>query len=416
MPGTDRDWSLSVYLQRLFKLAGGHALGAAGDLYFKPIDAARREIEAAGGHFASFANYDYLGLSRHPAIKAAAIEAVETFGSGALASRFVGGERTIHRDLEAALARFVGAEATVALVSGFLTNETLISTLLANRDLIVVDELSHASILAGLKSTHARHIAFRHNDPDHLDAILTEHRAEHPNCLIVLEGLYSMDGDAPDLARMLDIRDRHRAWMMIDESHSHGVLGARGRGLPEYADVDPARIDLITGTLSKTFVSCGGFVAASREIVEILRHGLPGFVYSVGMPPVVAAMALKAVELAESEPERVARLAEKSGRMIARARAAGLDTSDAIGRGIVPILFPNAETTVGAALALMRAGIYAPPIIQAGVPRDRPRIRFFISADHEDADIDRAIDVLVDHVAESSSEGPRSRAAVSAPA
>lgn len=394
MTQSEDAYSLSFYAKRLFKLAGGYMVGRTDGLYFKAIDDARREAEAKGLRFASFANYDYLGLSQHPDVEAAAVDAIKTFGSGALASRLVGGERSIHSALERSLADYVGTEEAMVLVSGFLTNDTLISTLFGSRDLIIVDELSHASIMAGLKGTRATSVTFRHNDLDHLDALLKEKRQDHVNCLIVTEGLYSMDGDIPDLSRILTLKENHRAWLLIDESHSHGVIGETGRGICEHAGEDPARVDLIVGTLSKSFVSCGGFIAAAKPIIDVLRFGLPGFVYSVGIPPVVAAMAHKAVELAGRESWRVARLAEKTARLQSRAAAAGLDTGAAFGRGIVPILYQTQDDTLAASAELMAAGIYAPPIVQVGVPKDQPRIRFFLSAAHDDADIDRAVDVL----------------------
>ena len=389
----DQFQSLDDYAQRLFRFGGGHDLGAARDFYFKVMDEAKAAVEARGQTFVSFANYDYLGLSRHPEVQQAGIDAIRTFGSGALASRLAGGERSVHRLLEQDLADFLGTETSLAMVSGFLTNETMISTFFLGRDLILCDELSHASILAGAKGTRAKSIAFRHNDLDHLDALLNEHRASHANCIIVVEGLYSMDGDIPDLGRLLAIKDRHHAWLMIDEAHSHGVLGHTGRGICEHAGEDPARVELIMGTLSKTFVTCGGFLAGSRAVIDVLRFALPGYMFSVGIAPTLAAMARQAIHLATQEAWRTQALAQKAHRLLTRAHAAGLNTGDAIGRGIVPIMFRTQEETVAASVRLMAAGIYAPPIMH-GVPRNMPRIRMFVSAAHDDADIDRAVEIL----------------------
>lgn len=386
--------SLGAYVERLFRLGGGEAALVKSGVYGVALDEVRREAERKGLGFVSFANYDYLGLARHPEIEQAAIEAIREFGSGALASRVVGGERSVHRALERALADFVGTEDALALVSGFLTNETLISTMLSGRDLLIVDEFSHASILAGVKGTRATTVHFRHNDVGHLEELLETRRAQHSNCLIVVEGLYSMDGDVPDLARILDLKERHRAWVLVDESHSHGVLGARGRGVCEHLDLDPARIDLMVGTLSKTFVSCGGFVAAARTVVGFCRFGLPGYVYSVGIPPVVAATARKAVEIAAREPWRVERLAENGAHFLATACEAGLTTGAAVGRGIVSVLFEDQAEAMAVSQRLAAEGIYAPPIVQIAVPKDKPRIRFFVSAAHERADIERAIGIM----------------------
>lgn len=395
--GPDRFVSLQSHLERMLKLAGGQALSDARQLYFQTLDQVEAARAGTETPLVSFANYDYLGLSRHPEVEQAGIDALRTFGSGALASRLVGGERSIHQTLEASLARFTGTEDAMALVSGYLANQTVISTILTGRDLVLYDEWSHASIQAGLRASRARSIAVRHNDLDHLRALLEAHRKDHPNCLIVVEGLYSMEGDAPDLAGLLALKDEFGAWLMIDEAHSHGVLGATGRGLCEYAGQDPARIELTVGTLSKSFASCGGFVAGKRAVIDILRMGLPGFVFSVGIPPVVAATAEAAVRLAEREPWRVETLARKSARMLQRAKEAGLNTAAAAGYGIVPVLFATQQQTVEAAIRLFQNGVYAPPIVQSGVPTNLPRVRFFISAVHKDADIDRAVDVLADY-------------------
>ena len=389
--------TIGDYAQRLFRFGGGHELGAARNFYFKAMDEAKAAAEARGQTFVSFANYDYLGLSRHPDIAEAGIAAIREHGSGALASRLAGGERTVHGLLERDLAEFVGAESSLALLSGYLTNETMISTFFVGRDLVLCDEFSHASILAGTRGTRAKTLAFRHNDLEHLNALLTEHRAAHANCIIVVEGLYSMDGDVPDLVRLLDIKDRHRAWLMIDEAHSHGILGETGRGICEHAGVDPARVDLIMGTLSKTFATCGGFLAGSRALIDVLRFGLPGFLFSVGIAPAVAAMARTAISLAKQEPWRPQAAARKAERLLMRARAAGLNTGDAIGRALVPIIFRNQQEAVAAAERLMDAGIYAPPIVY-GVPRNMPRIRLFVTAAHDDADIDRVVDILAQSV------------------
>ena len=388
--------TLAAYAGRLLRLGGGDAIGGKHNPYFLAIDEAAAAADTAGTDFVSFANYDYLGLARHPEIEAAANDAIGRLGSGALASRIVGGERAIHRKLERELADFCRTEDALTLVSGYLTNASLLTHLLGPNDLILMDELSHASISNGAKCSRAASEKFRHNDLEHLEHLLAEKRTGHGHCLIVVEGLYSMDGDVPDLPRLMALKEEHHAWLMIDEAHSHGVLGNTGRGICEHFGEDPARVDLTIGTLSKAFVSCGGFIAAAKPVIDLLRFGLPGFIFSVGMPPMVAATALKAVQLAKAEPWRVKRLTENTEYFMARAREAGLDTGAAIGRAVVPILYPKAGETMLAAAALLEHGIYAPPIVQIGVPKDMPRIRFFISADHGHAEIDRAIAILVE--------------------
>ena len=385
--------SLADYATKRFRLAGKAYLDL-GDPFFAPIDTLRREVEINGRHFVSFANYDYLGLASHPMIKAAATAALDTLGIGALGSRLVGGERSTHRHLEAGLAKFLGVEAALTLVSGYLTNVTTISHILGSRDVLFIDELSHNSIVSGAKATTAETIIFRHNDLDHLDFLLRERRGNYRNALIVAEGLYSMDGDIADLVSLVEIRERRRAWLLIDEAHSIGVLGSKGRGLWEHSGVDPQQIDLIIGTLSKTLASCGGFVAGKESVISWLRYTLPGFVYSVGLSPVITAAAETALRLMQQETWRIERLRQNAELFVDLAHDAGLDTGPAIGRGVVPILFSDSLETLAASSHLMDNGYYVPPIIQIGVPKDQPRLRFFLSALHTEAEIKGVTDLL----------------------
>jgi 8-amino-7-oxononanoate synthase len=385
--------SLAHFAEQRLRLAGGGYL-AKHDPFFLPVDSARHDAESHGRRFVSFANYDYLGLSNHPAVKASAAEALETTGLGALASRLVGGERDRHKDLERALAEFVGVERVMTLVSGYLTNVTVIAHITGSRDVIFLDELSHNSIISGCKSSPAKVVYFRHNDLDHLDSLLTEMRPHYKTALIVSESLFSMDGDIVDLPRLVALKKKHATWLLLDEAHSIGVLGDEGRGLCEYTGVDPNEIDLIIGTLSKSFASCGGFVCAKADVIRWFRYTLPGFVYSVGLSPVVSAAALAALELTQTEPWRIARLRDNSELFVEMAKDAGLDTGPAIGRGVVPILFKDSHATLAASQYLAASGFYVPPIIQVGVPRDQPRLRFFMSAMHTKDDIRAVIDCL----------------------
>jgi 8-amino-7-oxononanoate synthase len=385
--------SLADYATKRFRLAGKAYLDQHNP-FFVPVDQARREAEARGARFVSFANYDYLGLANHPELKAAANEAVETIGIGALASRLVGGERSTHHILEEALAEFVGTEEVMTLVSGYLTNVTVISHIMASRDAIFLDELSHNSIVSGCKASPAEVIFFRHNDLGHLDELLAKRRAEFKNVLIVSESLFSMDGDTVDLPRLVALKKKHATWLLLDEAHSIGALGATGRGLCEYSGVDPNEIDLIVGTLSKSFASCGGFVCAKSSIIQWMRHTLPGFVYSVGLSPVISASALQALRLCQSESWRIERLRRNSESFVELAREAGLDTGPAIGRGVVPILFRDSLATLHASQHLLAQGFYVPPIIQVGVPKDQPRLRFFLSASHTETEIRDVIAIL----------------------
>jgi 8-amino-7-oxononanoate synthase len=401
---TDSLRSLTGYARRRLNLAGGSFLSDADvglepmealrAFYQKPLDASESEYASAGRQFVSFANYDYLGLALDPRIKRAACTAIMETGIGVGASRLVGGERTIHGELERDLAQFLGVEDTLALVSGYLTNVSLVGHLLTSNDLVIVDELSHNSIMVGTGISRGRISRFAHNDLDHLDALLKRHRGSANRALVVVEGLYSMDGDIPDLPRLLEIRDKYGAWLMVDEAHSLGVLGRNGRGITEHFGVDAADIDLLVGTLSKTLGACGGFIAGRKDVIDWLRFTLPGFVFSVGLSPAIAAAVREAIAVLREEPWRVKQLRHNSTEFLERAKSRGLNTGGAIGAGVVPILLPTQDDCMRAALDLLQAGFYAPPILKMAVPKDKPRIRFFISTLHTAAQIEEVLRTL----------------------
>ena len=388
--------SLEDYAARRFRLAG-NALLEFSDPFFAQIDRLRAEFEAQGKHFVSFANYDYLGLANHPRIREEAKREIDGLGIGALASRLVGGERTTHRPFEAEIAQFLGLESALTLVSGYLSNVTTIAWLMSGkRDAIFIDELAHNSIVAGADGAEAQVVKFRHNDFDHLDHLLARHREEYRNVLVVVEGVYSMDGDVADLPRLLEIKEKYHVWLLVDEAHSLGVLGATGRGLAEHQGVDPARIDLIVGTMSKTLASCGGYVCGKKQVIDWFRYTLPGFVYSVGLSPVILAAARTALRLMQEETWRIAKLASNAELFRTVAHAAGFSTGPAIGRGVVPILFSSDVETMWASQHLLENGYYVPPVVRIGVPKDGPRLRFFFSANHSEAEIRGVIQTLRD--------------------
>jgi 7-keto-8-aminopelargonate synthetase-like enzyme len=248
--------------------------------------------------------------------------------------------------------------------------------------------------VSGTKGAAGTTFTFRHNDLDHLEFLLREKREKHRHVLIVVESLYSMDGDIVDLPRLVELKEKYKAWLLVDEAHSIGVLGQDGRGLCEYCGVDPSQIDLIVGTLSKTFASCGGFVAGSAPVIDWLRYTLPGFVFSVGLSPVITAAAQTALQLLQKESWRIEKLRQNTELFVEAAHEAGLDTGPAIGRAVVPILFSDSYETVAASQHLTANGYYVPPIIQIGVPKNQPRLRFFFSASHTEDEIRGVVNLL----------------------
>ena len=384
--------SISIVAERRFRHYG-KAIVENGHPYFVPVDRLEKMYASKPDGYVSLAHYDYLGLSRHPEVLKAAHDAIDEMGSGAGASRLVGGERTTHRMLERELAEFLGVDDVLTMISGYLTNVSLINYLLGPRDLVLIDELSHNSIVMGAKSGRMECQTFAHNDFDDLEAKLKEVRGQYRHVLICVEGLYSMDGDIPDLPRLVALKEEYDSWLLVDEAHSYGVLGETGRGVTEYYGIDPKRIELSIGTLSKSFVSSGGFICANQDVIDWLRFSLPGFVYSVGLAPATVATARAALKVLREDPGRVARLKRKSMLFRDSALAAGLDPGDSIGEAVVPLIFQDPMQTMMVSQVLLEAGVYAPPIVQVGVPKDLPRIRFFFSAEHRDQDIVRAIDV-----------------------
>ena len=364
--------------------------------YMLPLDTLKAEFERDGKQFVSFANYDYAGIANDLRVKKAACDAIMNVGIGAGASRLVGGQRAIHCDLERDIAGFLGVEDSIVLVSGYMTNVSLVGHILTKNDLILVDDLSHNSIIVGTDVSRARVIRFAHNNLDHLESILAKVRDEADRVLIIVEGLYSMDGDIANLPRLLEIKQRYRAWLMVDEAHSLGVLGPNGRGLAEHFNVDPKQIDIIVGTMSKTLGACGGFIAGSTNMIDWLRFTLPAFVFSVGMSPALAAAVRAAIGILKSEPWRVSRVQENSRLFLEQAKKQGLDTGPAIGTGVISVLFSHQHECMVAAQSLLDAGYFAPPIPQMAVPKDKPRIRFFLSATHTDQHIAAAVETLAD--------------------
>lgn len=353
---------------------------------------ARTEI--AGREFINFASYDYLGLNGHPEILQAHAEAAATFGTSVSGSRLTSGERPVHAALEAALAEIYQAEAGVVFVSGHATASSVLQTLIGPRDLIIYDALIHNCVVTGAEAVRCQRRSFRHNDLDELDSYLESNRDRFDNVLIVTEGLFSMDGDGCDLSRLLTLKARHGAWLMVDEAHALGVLGMSGYGIAEHAGIDPSGVDIWFGTLSKTLVGCGGYICGSHALVDILRARAPGLVYSVGMPAPTAAASLQALRIMLREPQRVAALQANSRHFWRGAQALGLNTGTSWGVGIIPVILGAELATLQAAETLEARGIHAFPVVGSGVPEGTARLRFFLSASHSQEDIEAALSAL----------------------
>ncbi len=347
-----------------------------------------------GQQVINFSSYNYLGLSGHPRVSQAAKLAIDTYGTSVSASRAVSGERPLHRELEKRLARFYGTEDAVIFVSGHATNVTTIGYLFEHHDLILHDELAHNSIIQGATLSSAKRIGFPHNDIDALESLLIKHRSSFHRVIIIIEGLYSMDGDVPPINEFIRLKHQYKTFLMVDEAHSLGVLGETGHGIQECFPVDENDIDIHMGTLSKTLSACGGYVAARKSLVDNLKFNAPGFVYSVGMSPPLAAAALAALDILESEPERVERLRHISRFFFDLAHKKGLDTGKGEGYAIIPIIIGSSILCVKLSNILLRNGINVQPIIYPAVEERSARLRFFISSLHTEEQVHRTIEVL----------------------
>lgn len=384
---------LVQYRQLLAQEAVSSMLGIENPFYKAHEGAAGATTVIGGRTFVNFASYDYLGLNQHPAVRAAAAEAVTRYGISASASRLVAGERPIHAELEANIADFYRVDAAVCMVSGYLTNMTTIACLVGAPDLILHDELIHNSALAGAQYSGAVRRSFRHNDLDDLERQLAALATRHRRVLVIVEGLYSMDGDIADLPQLIRLRARYGFWLMVDEAHALGVLGETGRGSAEHFGCDPRMVDIWMGTLSKTTASCGGYIAGSEELVALLKGYAGGFVYSVGLAPALAAAANTALAIIRQEPERTRRLKENGLFFLETALAAGLDVGTSAGFAVTPVVVGDSIRAVLLSQDLISAGVNVLPIIFPAVPEGQARLRFFITSDHSREQIAACIKV-----------------------
>jgi 8-amino-7-oxononanoate synthase len=343
----------------------------------------------------NYGSYNYLDLNGDPRVLAAAKAAIDRHGVSASASRMVSGERPLHGALEAAIAAHYQAAAALVFVSGHATNVTVIGHMMGPRDLIVHDAAIHNSCTEGARLSGAKRLSFAHNDWRAAEAALAEARRAARRALLVIEGHYSMDGDIPDLPRFIEIARRHDAWLMVDEAHALGVVGTRGHGLHEHFGIDPNEVDIWMGTLSKTLSACGGYIAGNASLIEWLRHSAPGFVYSVGLAPALAAAALESLAIMQVEPERVARLQANAALFLGLAQEAGFDTGSASAHAIIPVILGSSIAAGRYAQWLFERGINVQPIIYPAVAEKAARLRFFLSSAHSEADIRTTITALM---------------------
>lgn len=348
----------------------------------------------AGKELISFSSYNYLGFSGDKAVVKAAQEATGKFGTSVSASRIATGEKPLHQELEKELADFLDVDDALVFVSGHATNVTTIGHLFNPKDLILYDSIIHNSTLQGCLLSGARRIPFNHNDWSHLESLLKQNRGNYEKVLIVIEGVYSMDGDVPNLPQFIALKKKYKAVLMVDEAHSTGVLGETGRGIGEHFNIDFKDVDIWMGTLSKSLASCGGYIAGSEFFIKYLRYTAPGFLYSVGISPANAAASLTALQILKQEPERVNKLQDNSEYFLQKAKESGFDTGLSNGTAVVPIIIGDSDKSMMLSNFLFDQGINVQPVLHPAVEESSTRLRFFITSLHTHAQIDYTIDKL----------------------
>ena len=349
------------------------------------------KVRVRGRVMGMYASYSYLGLVGHPRINEAAKKAVDKFGTGTNGVRTLAGTLTIHDELEETIANFKHTEAAITYTSGYATNLTVISTLMGRGEYIFSDKLNHASIVDGCLMSGAEFRRFRHNDMVHLEGLL---RNAPPDVakMVIADSVFSMDGDIIDLPRMLELCNQYKAWLMIDEAHSVGVLGERGTGIEEYFGLGDV-IDIKMGTLSKTIPSVGGYVAARKEIISYLRHASRAYIFSAALPPAQAAAANEAFKVILDEPWRIERLNQNTKQFIGGLKSMGFDTM-LTETAIVPVLCGDDDTAFAMTREAQHNDVFVLPVVSPAVPEGLARLRATVTAAHEPSEIERAMDVI----------------------
>lgn len=361
--------------------------------YNQPIKELRggSRVLVNGSEMQMFASYSYLGLIGHPKINEAAKAAIDKYGSGTHGVRMLAGTLSIHTELEETIARFKQTESAITFSSGYITNMTAITTLVGRDDVVISDKLNHASIVDGCTLSGATTVRFRHNDMEDLEHCLQKVAPEATK-LIVVDAVFSMDGDIIDLPGIHRLCEMYDAWLMVDEAHSIGALGKSGRGIEEHFGLENV-IDLKMGTLSKTIPSAGGYLAGSRDLIQMFRHASRPFIFSAAITPAQAAAAKAAFEVILEEPERVETLRRNARQFTQGFKQLGFDTLNTE-TAIVPVLCGEDERAYEMVKHCQQEAIFVLPIVSPAVPPDLARLRATVTAAHTSEEIDHALVVF----------------------
>jgi 8-amino-7-oxononanoate synthase len=338
-----------------------------------------------------FASYNYLALIDHPKLKEAGIKAIEKYGTGTSGVRFLSGTTEVHKKLEAKIAQFKGADDAITYTSGYVTNLAAITALFQKDDLLIIDKIDHASIIDGCILSGARYKTFLHNDMQRLENILKD-SDNFVNKIIIVDGVYSMDGDVANLPEISRLARKYQVKVMVDEAHSIGVLGKTGHGIEEYFGLENA-VDIHMGTLSKTIPSVGGYIAGEQSMIDYLRHNSRPFIFSAPIPPVNAAVAIAALEVIENEPERVENLHKNMERYRAGIQSMGYNIGKSV-TAIVPIIVGEEDETLQLCKMVNELGVFICPIVYPAVSKGTSRLRSHVLTNHTVEDIDEALDIF----------------------
>ncbi len=333
---------------------------------------------------------NYLGFTNHPKIKQAAKEAIDRYGAGSGAARLISGNCILYKKLEEKIAEFKGTEAALVFGSGYLANISILSTVVEEGDLILSDELNHASIIDGCRLSKAEKIIYRHKDTRHIEDVLSKNKGRR--ILIVTEGVFSMDGDIAPLPEIIDIAKKYFAMVMVDDAHGTGVLGERGKGTAEHFGIEKG-IDIHMGTLGKALGAYGAYAAGDKGLVEFLINKARGFIFTTALPPSVLASAIKAIEILEEWPHLIKRLWENRDYIVNGLKNFGFDTMGCE-TAIIPILIGNAEKTLRMSEGLFEDGIYVPAIRPPTVPENTCRLRLTVMAEHTKEELNKALEAF----------------------
>jgi 8-amino-7-oxononanoate synthase len=351
--------------------------------FFEPRDGVSHSVvHRQGKPLINFSGYNYLGLSGHPAVSAAAKNAIDKYGTSASASRIVAGEIDLHGELEKRLANFLGTEDALVFISGYLTNVSTISHLLSRPDAAIYDSGAHNSIMTGAKLSGAKTYSYENGDWASLDTLMSESRANFRRGLLINEGVYSMDGQILDLPKAVAIKEKHDLLLMVDEAHSLGNVGDTGRGVCEAHGLPASVIDVHMGTLSKALASSGGYIAGDKGLIEYLRFMCPGLIFSVGLSPADTAAAIAALDILEREPHRPRRLRDRARYFRQLAREHGLDVRGDEDSPVSSLIVGDDKKAFMLSERLREFGVDVQPIVRPAVSADTARLRFFITANH----------------------------------